>query len=56
MRRWSRFRQEAIESYNAGPHFPDYHGLWDEHVEQLYRVADTIPERSFVGGNTLAHP
>lgn len=38
----------------SGPHFRDYHLLFDEQAEQLFAMTDTIAERvRKVGGSTL---
>ena len=38
----------------SGPHFRDYHLLFDEQADQLYATADPIAERvRKLGGNTL---
>jgi starvation-inducible DNA-binding protein len=38
----------------SGPHFRDYHGLLDEHADQLYSMTDPVAERiRKVGGTTL---
>jgi starvation-inducible DNA-binding protein len=38
----------------SGPHFRDYHLLFDEHAEQIFAMTDVLAERvRKVGGNTL---
>lgn len=38
----------------SGPHFRDYHLLFDEHAEQIFAMADPITERvRKLGGTTL---
>jgi len=38
----------------SGPHFRDYHLLFDEHGEQIFAMTDVLAERvRKVGGNTL---
>jgi starvation-inducible DNA-binding protein len=38
----------------SGPHFRDYHLLFDEHGDQIFAMTDTIAERvRKVGGSTL---
>lgn len=38
----------------SGPHFRDYHLMFDEHAEQLFAMTDSIAERiRKIGGSTL---
>jgi len=38
----------------SGPHFRDYHLLFDEHAEQIFSMTDPIAERvRKIGGSTL---
>lgn len=38
----------------SGPHFRDYHLMFDEHAEQLFAMTDPIAERiRKIGGSTL---
>lgn len=38
----------------SGPHFRDYHLLFDEHADQIFAITDDIAERARkIGGTTL---
>jgi starvation-inducible DNA-binding protein len=38
----------------SGPHFRDYHLMFDEHADQLFAMTDPVAERiRKIGGNTL---
>ena len=38
----------------SGPHFRDYHLLFDEHADQIYAMSDPIAERvRKLGGTTI---
>jgi len=48
------FKTKNFHWHVSGPHFRDYHVLFDEQGDQLYAIADPIAERvRKVGGTTL---
>ena len=48
------FKTKNFHWHVSGPHFRDYHLLFDEHAEQIYAITDPVAERARkVGGPAL---
>ena len=48
------FKTKNFHWHLSGPHFRDYHLMFDEHAEQLFAMTDEIAERvRKIGGRTL---
>ena len=48
------FKTKNFHWHLSGPHFRDYHKLFDQHAEQLIGMTDAVAERvRKIGGMTL---